>query len=395
MRAALTMLVAVLALAPAGVLAQVETLPPEAKGQVPAFPGQTRAPAVKSKTPYRVQTIASGLRFPWSVAFLPDGRFLVSERDGRMRVIAADGKLSPPLGGLPPIRVAGQGGLLDIELSPRFAQDRMVYFSYFAPAGGGQAGLAVARGKLSADDTRLDGVQPIFRATPTASGDLNIGGRMLFDRTGALIVSVGDRFELKDKAQTLDNDLGKLVRINPDGSIPKDNPFIGRAGARPEIWTYGNRNSEGLALDASGRVWEVEHGARGGDEINLPEPGKNYGWPVIAYGIDYSGARIGAGITAQQGMEQPIYYWDPVIAPSGLTFYTGKLFPEWQGNLFVGGLRGQQVARLVIRGDRVVGEERLLIELGARIRDVRQGPDGALYVTTDQGDGKLLKLTPR
>jgi glucose/arabinose dehydrogenase len=371
----------------------VETRPPNGTGQSPAFPGQTRAPQAALGVAYQTRVVAGGLDHPWAIAFLPGGDLLVTERVGRLRRIARDGTMSPALTGLPPVAANGQGGLFDLALDPHFATNHLVYFSYFEPRGA-DAGLSVARGVL--DRRGLTGAKVLFRALPADPDDKNIGGRLAFLRDGTLMVTVGDRFHLKDDAQTLDNDLGKLVRINADGTIPKDNPFLGKPGARPEIYSYGQRNPEGLAVDPrTGDLWEVEHGAKGGDEINRPQPGKNYGWPVIAYGIDYSGEKIGAGITQKAGMEQPLYYWDPVIAPSGLSFYDGALFPRWKGSLFVGSLKEKHVARLDLKGDRVVGEERLLTEIGKRIRDVRPGPDGALYILTDDTDGQVIRVTPK
>ncbi len=374
--------------------APVETKPPEATGQVPAFSGQTRAPAVRSATAYQTAVVASGLDHPWALQFLPDGRMLVSERPGRLRIVGADGKLSAPVSGVPAVEAKSQGGLLDVALDPGFATNHTIYFSYLEPRGA-TSGIAVARAELDADAGALRSLKVIFHAEPGYDDDKNVGSRIVVARDGNLFITVGDRFELKDKAQSLDNDLGKVVRIRPDGSVPADNPFVKRKGARPEIWSYGHRNPEGATLDATGRLWTVEHGPRGGDEINIAQAGRNYGWPAITYGIDYNGLPIGRGLTVQPGMEQPLYYWDPVIAPSGMTFYSGALFPEWQGDLFIGGLRGQQLDRLVLKGGRVVGEERLLTALKKRIRDVRQGPDGALYVLTDETAGVILKITPK
>ncbi len=371
----------------------VETRGPEATGQSPAFKGQTRAPGVHSATAYAVTTVASGLDHPWALQFLPDGRMLVNERAGRMRIIGADGKLGAPLAGVPAVKASGQGGLFELRLDNDFAKNHTLYFSYFEPRPGGP-GLTVASAQLS--DTGLTNVKTIFAAQPGYSDDKNIGGRIVAAPDGTLFITVGDRFELMDDAQTLDNDLGKVVHINTDGTPARDNPFIGKPGARPEIWSYGHRNAEGAQINpVTGKLWTVEHGPRGGDEINIPQPGKNYGWPVISYGIDYNGMPIKTGITQHAGMEQPLYYWDPVIAPSGMLFYTGALFPEWKNNLFIGGLRGQHLARLVLDGDKVVGEERLLEDQHHRIRDVRQGPDGAIYVLTDEKDGQVLKITPK
>jgi glucose/arabinose dehydrogenase len=375
----------------------VETRPPEGNGQKPAFPGQTRAPGVHSKTAYQTSVVVSGLDHPWALQFLPDGRMLVSERPGRLRIIGADGKLSAPVEGVPAVEAKEQGGLQDVALDPGFAKNHTLYFTYLEGRTGG-SGITVARAVLSdgGGSARLTDVKVIFRAEPGYSDDKNVGSRVVVAPDGNLFVTIGDRFKLKDKAQSLDNDLGKVIRITTDGAPAKGNPFIGKAGARPEIWSYGHRNSESAAINpADGRLWTVEHGARGGDEVDIPQAGKNYGWPVITYGIDYSGLPIGQGITQHAGMEQPLYYWDPVIAPSGMAFYTGKLFPEWQGNLLVGGLRGKQVARLVLKGAKVVGEERLLTELNKRIRDVRVGPDGAVYVLTDDKDGAVIRVTPK
>jgi glucose/arabinose dehydrogenase len=339
----------------------------------------------------RVVTVASGLENPWSLAFLPDGRMLVTERPGRMRIVGRDGALGAPLGNLPAIRTGGQGGLLDVALDPGFASNRTIYFAY-AEAGDGGAGTAVARARLG--EGTLEDVRVIFRQRPKVGGGNHFGSRLVFGRDGNLFVTLGERYSERDRAQDLGTTLGKVVRIAPDGSVPKDNPFVGRGNALPEIWSYGHRNPQGAALHPStGQLWTVEHGARGGDEINTPLAGRNYGWPVITYGRDYSGFRIGEG-TAKPGMEQPLHFWDPSIAPSGLAFYTGDAFPEWKGNAFVGALAGRLVARLELDGTKVVREERMLGELGERIRDVRQGPDGALYLLTDARNGRILRLEP-
>lgn len=342
----------------------------------------------------QVETVARGLARPWGLAFLPDRRMLVTERGGRMRIVSPDGKISAPLSGVPRVATGGQGGLLDVVLHPNFSASRLVYFSFSEPGEGG-AGTAVGRGRLSADASGLEGTEVIFRQAPKVSGGNHFGSRLAFAPNGTLFVTLGDRFNYRDRAQSLDNHIGKVVRINADGSVPKDNPFVGRKGVRPEIWSYGHRNVQGAAIEpGSGRLWTIEHGARGGDEINRPEAGKNYGWPVITYGVDYSGARIGEG-TSRPGMEQPVFYWDPSIAPSGAAFYTGDLIPQWKGNLFTGGLAARLLSRLEIAGGRVVREERLLQDLRERIRDVRQGPDGALYLLTDSNDGRILRLAPK
>ena len=360
----------------------------------PAKAEITKAPTVKSKSAPAATTFAKGLVNPWGMAFLPDGRLLVTERPGRMRLIGKDGQLSPPLGNVPPVYASGQGGLLDVVLAPDFTASRLIYFSYSEPRGQGSNGTTVARAKLAGDGaTQLQDVQVIFRQEPATSGGLHFGSRLAFGRDGNLFVALGERFQ-RDKAQDLSNHYGKVIRIRPDGSVPPDNPFAGKTGARPEVWSYGHRNVQSAAIHpVSGKLWTVEHGARGGDEINIPQAGKNYGWPVITYGRDYSFLKIGEG-TTKAGLEQPIYYWDPSIAPSGMAFYTGDLIPEWKGNLFVGALAGQALHRLVLDGEQIVGEERLLGDLGARIRDVRSGLDGALWLLTDSPEGRVLRLAP-
>ena len=338
----------------------------------------------------RVTDFARGLEHPWGLELLPDGRMLVTERPGRLRLIGRDGALSDPLPGVPEVYARGQGGLLDVALSPGFAQDRLVYLSFAEPGDGG-AGTAVARGRLG--ERGLEGTQVIWRQVPKVTGPNHWGSRIVFRPDGTLFVTLGERYLHLDRAQDLTTTLGKIVRINPDGTIPRDNPFVGRENVRGEIWSYGHRNVQAAALDARGQLWTVEHGARGGDELNNPQPGKNYGWPIITYGIDYSGARIGVG-TAQPGMEQPVYYWDPVIAPSGATFYTGDAFPDWKGDLLVGSLRPGALVRLRLANGRVTLEERYLAELGERIRDVREGPDGAVYLLTDSPRGRVIRVEP-
>jgi glucose/arabinose dehydrogenase len=359
-------------------------------------PGLTRAPAVKSDMRFSVVTVASGLDHPWGLQFLPDGRMIVTERAGRLRLVTAKGQLSPPVAGVPAVLTnSGQAGLFDVALDPDFAQNHTLYFAYFERRPNGQ-GLSVARAKFEdGASPKLAELKVIFRAQPETGPAINLGGRLVANKDGTLFVTVGDRFTERDKAQDLSADNGKIVRINTDGSIPKDNPFASRKGARGEIWTLGHRNPEGLAMRPSdGSLWDVEHGAKGGDEINLVKPGHNYGWPVITYGVDYSGEKIGEG-RAKPGMDQPVYYWDPSIAPSGMAFYTGDLFPQWKGNLFIGALKFKDVRRLVMKGDRIVGEEVLLSNLNDRIRDIRQGPDGALYILTDNAKGRILKLAPK
>jgi glucose/arabinose dehydrogenase len=343
----------------------------------------------------KVETIASGLSHPWALAFLPDGRMLVTERPGRLRVVTRDGKLSPPVANVPKVFASGQGGLLDVILDRGFAQNRTIYFCYAEPADGG-ARTAMARGKLVDGDTpRLDDVKVIFQQAGPLSRGHHFGCRIVHMPDGNLFLTTGEHFTQRDQAQTLDNHLGKLIRIKPDGSVPADNPFAGRNDAKPEIWSYGHRNMQGLALNPStGKVWEQEHGARGGDEINIPQAGKNYGWPVISHGVNYDGTPVGSGKSEMPGMEQPVWHWTPSIAPSGMAFYTGSLFPAWKGSLFNGALAGQMLVRLELDGDKVVKEERLLADLHERIRDVRDGPDGALWLVTDNSAGRILRVSP-
>ena len=388
--------IALLAAAPL-LAAPVPQGPPNVPQFRPAFAGQTRATAVRTRTPLTVRVIASGLNYPWGLAFLPDGRMLVTEKQGgHLRIIAANGAKSPPILGSAPVDTRGQGGLFDVALAPDFARSRMIYWSYAETRQRG-TGLAVARAQLiDGPVPRLAGAKVIFRMFPTLDSVYHYGARLVFARDGTLFVTMGERAILPGRvqAQNLASDLGKIARINPDGTIPKDNPFVGRPGALPEIWSKGHRNVEAAALDARGRLWEVEMGPRGGDELNRPEAGKDYGWPTIGYGEEYAGTLVGRGLTQARGMEQPVYYWDPVIAPSGLAIYSGRLVPEWTGDFFIGGLASQALVRLVVRNDRVVGEERLLTERGERIRDVVEGPDGALYLLTDEADGKLLRVAP-
>lgn len=342
----------------------------------------------------RPQTVAEGLEHPWAVAFLPEGRFLVTERPGRMRVIEADGRTGPPLAGVPAVVASGQGGLLDLVADSGFAANRTVYFCYSEPGEGG-AGTAMASAKLSSDRTRLEDVKVIFAQKPKVSGGLHFGCRIVEAKDGTLMLSMGDRYHRKDDAQKLDNHLGKVVRVAKDGGVPRDNPFAGRAGALPEIWSYGHRNAQGAALAPDGTYWLTEHGPQGGDEINVPQRGRNYGWPVITYGENYGGGKIGEGITAREGLEQPLHYWVPSIAPSGLAFLTSDRYgAAMKGNLFAGSLKFSYLDRIELANGKVVREHRLLTELGQRIRDVRQGPDGLLYVLTDSPKGRLVRLLP-
>jgi glucose/arabinose dehydrogenase len=340
-----------------------------------------------------VETIARGLVNPWALAFLPDGRMLVTERPGRLRIVGKDGTLSPALPGVPKVFARGQGGLLDLIIDRDYSRNQTIYFCYSADNAGN---AALARARLVDDSgPALDDVKPIFKQQgPASSSGNNVGCRIAQASDGNLFLTLGDHFGPRDEAQNLANHIGKIVRIKPDGSVPSDNPFVNRKGAKPEIWSYGHRNPQGLAFHPqSGKLWEHEHGPRGGDEINIIEKGKNYGWPVIGYGIDYNGAKIHAS-TRKAGMEQPVKYWVPSIAPSGMAFYTGELFAPWRGNLFVGALAAQLLVRLEVNGDKVGSEERLLQELRERIRDVRQGPDGALWLVTDNSAGRVLRVTP-
>jgi glucose/arabinose dehydrogenase len=375
-----------------------ETRPPNGKAQQPAFAGQTRAPQVKANVAYAVADYVTGLQKPWGLVFLPDGSLLISEKPGRLRLFA-DGKLSAPIAGVPKVDTRGQGGLLGLALDPAFASNRLVYMSYAEGHPDGKTNTVVARGRLVVGAApRLEQVTTIWRQTPSLASTLHYGGRLVFGRDGTLFVTTGERSitEGRMQAQRLDGDLGKVVRLNADGSVPKDNPFVGKAGARPEIFSIGHRNIQAAALNPrTGELWEVEHGTRGGDEVNIVHKGHDYGWPTIAYGIEYAGGPITGGITERAGMEQPIYYWDPVIAPSGMAFYEADLFPAWKGSLFVGGLASTRLSRLALDGDKVVGEEWLLTEVGERLRDVVVGPDGALYVATDDDKGRVLRVAPK
>lgn len=339
----------------------------------------------------RLETVASGLANPWALAFLPDGRMLVTERPGRLRVVTRDGKISEPVGGVPRVAAASQGGLLDVILDRDFAQNRTIYLCFADPASGGSR-TTLSRARLNENATALSDVRPLFLQDGPLSRGQHFGCRIVQMPDGNLMLTMGDHYYARDEAQNLSNHIGKIVRIRPDGSVPPDNPFANRAGAKPEIWSWGHRNSQGAALNpATGKLWMSEHGPRGGDEINIAEAGKNYGWPVIGYGIDYSGAKIHES-TQKDGMEQPVIQWTPVIAASGLAFYNADLLPGWKGNLLSGGLRCECVVRLQLDGDKVVREER--IPVGERVRDVRVGPDGAIYVATDASNGRIVRIAP-
>lgn len=374
----------------------VETRSPHGVGQEPAFEGQTRAPRMTADVAFEVRTVAEGLEHPWAVEVLEDGRMLVTERPGRMRIVTPDGELSRPVVGLPEVDARDQGGLLDVAIDPAFSSNQTIYWSYAEPREGGN-GTALAKGRLITGDgdPRVEDVKVIFRQMPTLDSVMHFGSRIVFAPDGTLFLTLGERSILAGRVQSQDlgSHLGKVIRIHDDGAVPKDNPFVDREDALPEIWSYGHRNVQSAAMHPdTGVLWIVDHGPKGGDELNAPAAGKNYGWPVITYGIEYSGGPVGEGITAKEGMEQPLYYWDPVIAPSGMLFYTGERFPAWRDSLFIGSLVGKHLARLTLDGRRVIGEERLLTNLRQRIRDVVQGPDGAIYLVTDEATGRLLEL---
>ena len=386
--------IATLVLLTTPVCAQQERSTPAQQSARNAQAAQKSPTPKSTAAPGKVTTFARGLEHPWGMAFLPDGRLLVTERPGRLRIVAKDGTLSGPVAGVPRVLAQGQGGLLDVVLDPKFAQNRTIYLSYAEPGTGGLAGTAVARARFT--DAGLTDVKVIYRQEPKVSGSGHFGSRIVFRRDGTMFITQGERMRYSEQSQDLGSGLGKVVRIHSDGTIPKDNPFVGRSGARPEIWSYGHRNVQSAALHPeTDALWTIEHGARGGDELNRPEAGKNYGWPVISYGVEYSGRPIGAGITAKEGMEQPVYYWDPVIAPSGMLFYTGNAYPGWKGSIFVGSLQPGALVRLTMQNGRITREERYLGDLDERIRDVEQGPDGLLYVVTDSPNGTVLRLEAR
>jgi aldose sugar dehydrogenase len=371
----------------------LETRPTETKYK-PAAEGQMRAPCATSSMDFKVTVLTKDLDHPWAVEPLPNGDLLVTEKTGQMRVVSQDGKVGPAISGVPKVDPRGQGGLLDVALSPTFRTDRTIYWSFTEPRKGGN-GTSVAKGVLSRDGKSLENVKVILHTKPTYDNNMHYGSRLAFDEEGMLYVTTGERSDLETRpqAQQLDSHFGKVLRITPEGKPAPGNPFIGQANALPEIWSYGHRNIQASAFDAQGRFWDIEHGPRGGDELNLVEKGKNYGWPLASYGIEYSGDTITTNKPHREGYEQPVYYWDPVIGPSGAEFYEGNAFPEWKNSLFVGALKEQRLVRLVLDGKRVVGEEHLLKDRGQRIRDVREGPDGALYLVTD--GGQLLKLAPK
>ncbi|GAB4001985.1 PQQ-dependent sugar dehydrogenase [Spirosoma daeguense] len=382
----LTVAGSTLALASYGQSASVETKEPNSAYKS-ASAGQTRIGAVKSTTNYEGKVLTEALQKPWGITSLPDGRLLITEKEGTLRIATSAGKLSEPITGLPKVNSAGQGGLLGLRVDPEFATNRMVYW-VFSEAGAEGNLTAVAKGKLSADEKKIEGATVIYRATPGYKGTLHYGGRILIDKSGNLVISTGERSDkvTRPQAQSVNSGLGKVIRITKDGKPAAGNPFEGQSNARPELYSYGHRNVQGLAWHpVTGDLWENEFGPRGGDELNRIQPGKNYGWPTITYGIEYSGEKVGEGIQQKDGLEQPVYYWDPSISPSGMTFYSSDRIPEWKNNLFIGSLSGMHIARLVIENNKVVGEERLLSGEYQRFRDVTQGNDGAIYAVTDQG----------
>lgn len=390
----MTRLISLTALAaalPIAALADFNDAGPNAPDQTPAFAGQTRAPVLDEGVTLQRETLVDGLDAPWGMAMLPDGSWLITERPGALRILSPDGTLSDPVAGVPAVDARGQGGLLDVAVAGDFDQTRQVWLSFAQPFEGGDNATAVATGILSADGTTLDDTRVIFTQTPAWESDMHYGSRLVFDRDGALFVTTGERSvaDARVLAQDVSTHLGKIIRIDPQGGPAAGNPEID--GGLPEIWSYGHRNVQGAALDADGRLWTIEHGAAGGDELNRPEAGLNYGWPVVSYGVEYSGEPIGDGLTAQDGVEQPVYYWDPVIAPSNMVFYDGAMFPDWQGDVLIGGLGAQALVRLDMNGDSVAGEARYL-EGENRIRDVAVAQDGAILVLTD--DGTLDRLTP-
>lgn len=373
----------------------LETRAANAPTQQPAFPGQTRICGAASNVAFDVTVVAKLVK-PWAVEPLPGGDLLVTEKAGRLRIVSASGTVGEPISGVPAVDARGQGGLLDVALSPNFASDRTIFWSFSEARDGGN-GTSIARGMLSADRTSLSDVRVIFRVLPAYNGQLHYGDRIAFGPDGNLYASFGERSDkpMRQWAQRLDSHLGKVIRIRPDGSVPSDNPFVGQANAMPEIWSVGHRNPQALAFDPQGRLWEAEHGTRGGDEFNLIEKGKNYGWAEVAYGIEYSGEAIPNTVTQRAGTEQPVYYWDPVIAPSGMQWYTGNAFPAWRGSVFLGGMKDKKLVRLTLDGRRVTSEEWLLTDRNQRVRDVKQGPDGFLYIVTDETAGELWRISPR
>ncbi len=373
-----------------------ETREPNAPQLEPLFDGQTRAPKPADTESWALETLVEGFDHPWALAFLPDGSLLISERPGALRHVMLDGTISEPIANVPEVHSPerSQGGLLDVAIAPDFSESRLVFMTFSEPDGDASR-TAVARARLSDDASALENVEVIFRQTPSYDSRGHFGSRIVFHPDGTLFVGLGDRMnpDIRTEAQNPANHIGAVVRIAQDGSVPADNPFADGEGGAPEIWSYGHRNIQAAALNPeTGQVWTVEHGPRGGDELNNPQPGANYGWPTVTHGIEYRGDEIGEGIVDQDGITPAVYYWDPVLAPSGMIFYTGDAFPSWQGDAFIGGLATRRLSRLVFDGDQVVGEEWLTV--GERVRDVAQGPDGAIYVVTDEDNGKLIRLVP-
>ncbi|MDR2039173.1 MAG: PQQ-dependent sugar dehydrogenase [Bacteroidales bacterium] len=368
------------------ILPPVETQKPNT-GYKSAFEGQTRIPGVKTNIPYEVKVIAKGLSSPWAITSLPDGRLVITEKAGRLRIATTGGQLSDPITGFPEVDDRKQGGLLDVAHAPDFESSRMLYFTFAEKTPQGSL-TAVGKGKLSANEKQIENFQVIYRAMPYYDNSMHFGSRIVFDDNGNIFVSTGERSDLatRPKAQLLDNGYGKVIHITPEGQPVPGNPFVNAEGALPEIYSYGHRNPQGLAIHPITReLWLSEMGPRGGDEINLIKPGRNYGWATITYGIEYSGEKIGEGITQKEGLEQPVYYWDPVLSPSGMTFYGSDVIPEWQNNLFIGGLSSKHIARIVLKNNKVIGEEQLLADENQRFRDIGEGKDGALYAVTDEG----------
>lgn len=374
----------------------LEAATPNVPEQEPAFPAQTRACAADSGVRLDVEVLADGLVHPWAVEPLPDGDLLVTERAGRLRIVTANGDVQPPLAGVPEVVSRDQGGLLDVALSPDFESDDTIFWSYTEPRTDGN-GTTVARGRLDRESNRVRDGKVVFRAVPSHGNAMHFGSRLAFGEDGMLYITLGERFEMstRPEAQQLDSHFGTLVRVHPDGRVPRDNPFVDTPDALPEIWTLGHRNVQAAAFDAGGHLWIVEHGAQGGDEVNRIRKGGNYGWPVVAYGEQYSGEPFPNARTERPGYVQPVYYWDPVIAPSGMQFHSGESIPEWRGDLLIGGLKERELVRLELKDGRVVGEEHLLGERNRRIRDVKEGAGGELYIVTDHADGELWRVTAR
>ena len=372
----------------------VETNTPSADYK-PAFAGQTRIAGVKTKTPLDISILNDKLENPWGLSVLPSGGFLITQKQGTMVILSADGKLSKKITGLPKVDPSGQGGLLDVTLDPNFAKNNIIYWAYSEPQDKGVL-LAIAKGKLSASQTTVEDQKVIYRATPAYGGKLQYGSRIVFDKNGNLFVSTGERSgnDIRIQAQYLNSALGKILHLTPEGKAVANGPFAGKADAKPEIYAFGLRNPDGLAINPlTGDLWEAEFGPKGGDEVNIIKPGKNYGWPIITYGTEYSGKKVGDGIQQKEGMEQPVYYWNPSISPGCIAFYNGSAISEWKGNLFVGALSGSHIIRLIIKDDKIVGEERLLEGKGERFRDMAEGKDGALYAVTDNGN--LYKIAKK